>query len=122
MIPSRQRCETCTFNSGFSHKGTLECTVGNERRIIPIAVKSFILRCGCASYSNTTERDKQEKFITDAITFACEKHDDEIRDKVLNRLCEICPLLDERPDTCENCVVETVRKELRTLTPPEAQP
>ena len=35
------------------------------------------------------------------------------RDKVLDKLCKICPFLDERPETCENCVVETVRKELR---------
>ena len=34
-------------------------------------------------------------------------------DAVLDRLCKICPYLDERPDTCENCVVETVRKELQ---------
>jgi hypothetical protein len=36
----------------------------------------------------------------------------EEREKVLDKLCKICPFLDERPETCENCVVETVRKEL----------
>jgi hypothetical protein len=35
------------------------------------------------------------------------------RDKMLDKLCKICPFLDERPEICENCVVETVRKELR---------
>jgi hypothetical protein len=35
------------------------------------------------------------------------------REKVLDKLCKICPFLDERPETCENCVVETTRKELR---------
>jgi len=36
-----------------------------------------------------------------------------IQKEVLDKLCKICPFLDERPETCENCVVETVRKELR---------
>ena len=40
------------------------------------------------------------------------------RDKVLDKLCKICPFLDERPETCENCVVETVRKELRQAGEP----
>lgn len=35
------------------------------------------------------------------------------REKLLNKFCKICPHLDERPETCEDCVVETVRKELR---------
>jgi len=44
----------------------------------------------------------------------------EERDKVLDKLCKICPFLDERPETCENCVVETVRKELRRAGEPDA--
>jgi hypothetical protein len=35
------------------------------------------------------------------------------REKVLVKLCNICPFLDERPETCENYVVEATRKELR---------
>jgi len=67
------------------------------------------------SHSNTSDRDDP---CIECIHIKKELRAE--RDKVLNRLCEICPLLDERPDICENCVVETVRKELRTPTP-EAQ-
>jgi hypothetical protein len=35
------------------------------------------------------------------------------KEKVLDKLCKICPILDERPDDCVGCVVEMVRKELR---------
>jgi len=36
------------------------------------------------------------------------------REKVLDIMCKKCPLLDERPDICENCLVEATRKELRS--------
>ena len=41
------------------------------------------------------------------------------RDKLLDEICMRCPCLDWRPDNCENCLVGTMKAELRT--PTEAQ-
>jgi hypothetical protein len=65
-------------------------------------------KCGCTY----REIPAQRAFTRD---MGCASHSDfqSERDKVLDKLCKICPFLDERPETCENCVVEVVRKELR---------
>ena len=39
------------------------------------------------------------------------------RDKLLDEMCMRCPCLDWRPDNCENCLVETIRKEFRIPAP-----
>jgi len=33
------------------------------------------------------------------------------RERLLKRACDKCPLLDERPETCENCLIESMRSE-----------
>ena len=38
------------------------------------------------------------------------------REQVLDEMCMRCPCLDWRPDNCENCLVGTMKAELRTPT------
>jgi len=83
---------------------------------------------GCASQSSApTEREPQCLCETCCMTVEqCRGQqlrqaspaptEQDERDKVLDKICKICPLLDERPEICEECVVYSVR------TPtPEAQ-
>jgi len=90
-------------------KGWTHTSLDDEKGILRSISEDQMIDCGCASHSNATDRDDP---CIECIHIKKELRAE--RDKVLNRLCEICPLLDERPDICENCVVETVRKELRT--------
>jgi hypothetical protein len=90
---------------------------------IPLMAAAIIItpEIGCASHSS--HQSDREKFMQElkapcgTISADCtdkmRKALLEERDKVLDKLCKICPLLDERPESCENCVVESVRKELR---------
>ena len=69
-----------------------------------------------------SDQDKQEKFVTDAITFACEKHDNEIQDKMLDKFKEIIRLHDEDellyPDLYNEFLV--IYKSLRSQSTTEA--
>jgi len=92
-MTSPYRCETCKVpkNPDFpKYCPIIEHWVGID---YPLEISRIINKVGCASHSD----------------FRSE------RDKVLDKLCKICPFLDERPETCENCVVETVRKEHRQV-------
>ena len=75
-------------------------------------------QCFAPHTTTPSEQDKQEKFVTDAITFACEKHDDEIRDNMLDKFKEIIRLHDEDellyPDLYNEFLV--IYKSLRTPT------
>jgi hypothetical protein len=93
---NQYRCETCKhLEKDFVDWGFDPYCHGFGNHIqgakISLEIWEWIKRYGCASHSD----------------FQSE------RDMVLDKLCKICPFLDKRPETCENCVVETVRKELR---------
>ena len=88
---NQYRCETCNFCLSL-----IDCVDTCKGEGLTNGEWEAYRKRGCASHSD----------------FQSE------RDKVLDKLCKICPFLDERPETCENCVVETVRKELRQAGSP----
>ena len=134
MTPHPQRCETCQhapvkrINKKYDNFETYRYFCKKYDMWIFGTAYNTIEITGCASHSSApTEREPQCLCETCCMTVEqCRGQqlrqaspaptEQDERDKVLDKICKICPLLDERPEICEECVVYSVR------TPtPEAQ-